>query len=70
MGGNIANASYPDRLLAEVQTYVARRWKVGLSQAPVSRLLDWPGATVLVSAAASAEPSQLGLVAEVLARFP
>jgi transposase len=25
--------------LAEVQTYVARRWKVGISQAPVSRVL-------------------------------
>lgn len=25
--------------LAEVQTYVARRWKVGISQATVSRLL-------------------------------
>jgi transposase len=28
-----------DASLAEVQTYVARRWKVGLSQATVSRLL-------------------------------
>ena len=28
-----------DASLAEVQTYVARRWKVGLSQASVSRLL-------------------------------
>jgi transposase len=27
-----------DASLAEVQTYVARRWKVGLSQATVSRL--------------------------------
>jgi transposase len=28
-----------DASLAEVQTYVARRWKVGISQATVSRLL-------------------------------
>jgi transposase len=28
-----------DASLAEVQTYVARRWKVGLSQATLSRLL-------------------------------
>ena len=28
-----------DASLAEVQTYVARRWKVGLSGATVSRLL-------------------------------
>jgi transposase len=28
-----------DASLAEVQTYVARRWKVGISQASVSRLL-------------------------------
>jgi transposase len=28
-----------DASLAEVQTYVARRWKVGISQATVSRVL-------------------------------
>jgi transposase len=32
-------AGKEDASLAEVQTYVARRWKVGISEATVSRLL-------------------------------